>query len=98
MGREAVQVKTRYLLMSELCDKAGIKYSTALVVLLGCRKLELLLAVFHKCQREPVQLKPFGAGFPNMPYRCLCCGVLVRDMDYLRFDTLIRIREKKISL
>lgn len=55
--------------------------------------MELRLAVFHRCQNAPVELKPFGAGFPDLPYRCPCCGILVRDEDYLRFDTLIRMRD-----
>jgi hypothetical protein len=81
------------MLLSELSGRARIKYSTALAFALGLKRLKVSLAIFHQCQsrqNRPVQVKPFGEGYPGTPYRCPRCRKLVSDRNELSYDILIR--------
>lgn len=83
------------MLLSELADRAGIKYSTALAVVLSFKRTRVSLAIFHDCQEQPVQLKRYGTGFPGLPYQCPRCGDAIGNHQELSYDTLIHLKSDK---
>lgn len=46
------------------------------------------LAIYHNCSSKYIDKLEFGIGFPNLPYKCPNCGVIVNDYDNLRFDLI----------
>lgn len=77
----------------ELAVKLKIKYSDALTIISLLETEGLannLLLIYHYCQEAPVDTLPFGAGFPNLPWRCPNCEVIVEDSTELSYDVMAK--------
>jgi len=80
----------------ELAIKLKINYSDALTIisLLETEGLSNnLLLIYHNCQEAPVDTLPFGAGFPNLPWKCPNCEVIVEDGRELSYDLMAKAPE-----
>ncbi len=78
------------LMPHEVAGRTGLERADALAILATLRSRRLCrmkLLIYHSCVPEtPVGAKPYGSGFPRLPWTCPQCECEVTDPDELSYD------------
>jgi len=76
----------------QLAVLLGIEYSDAIAILavLEAEGLcEMKLLIYHNCEPNvPVGAIPYGKGFPDLPWTCPNCDMVLENYDELSFDLM----------
>jgi hypothetical protein len=76
----------------QLAVLLGIEYSDAIAILavLEAEGLcEMKLLIYHNCEPDvPVDAIPYGKGFPDLPWTCPNCDMVLENYDELSFDLM----------
>lgn len=87
--------------MNELCNKLGIRppKATLIMATLSSRKLaEHYLLVYHNnCEPIPIMRRLYRQGLPVLPVECKECQREIDDPVELRYDSEMRLIQKKAS-
>jgi hypothetical protein len=75
----------------ELAISLGIELSQAdaIIIALGSAGLsENRLLIYHTCTDVAIGSRPFGTGFPPLPWDCPECGKVIESLDEMSFDSM----------